>query len=65
MKKEFNTNAKITQQKRRVPLQLQKAVEQEINELLVEGQIRRVQKVRDEVLIQPVVITVQKDKSFK
>ena len=63
MKIEFKKNAKISQQDtRRVPLQLQEAVEQEIDKLLAKGYIRRVENISDEVLIQPVV---KKDKSVK
>ena len=62
----FKENAKIIQQKwRRVPLQLQEAVEQEIDELLADGHIQRVERFNDKVFIQPVVITVKRDKSVK
>ena len=62
----FRKNAKITQQNgRRVPLQLQKAVEQEIDKLLADGHIQRVERINDEIFIQPVVITVKRDKSSK
>ena len=63
---EFKQNAKITQQKgRRVPVQLQEAVQKEIERLLEEGHIEKVNEVTDKLFIQPVVITVKKDKSVK
>ena len=66
IKCEFKKDAKITQQKgRRLPLQLQAAVEKEIDKLLEEGHIKRVDKISDEVFIQPVVVTVKKDKTAK
>ena len=40
-------------------------MEAEIEKLLEEGHIRKVGKINDEVFIQPVVITVKKDKSVK
>ena len=59
-------NAKITQQKgRRIPIQLQNQVDEEINKLLKEGHIEKVDKILDDVFIQPTVITVKKDKSVK
>ena len=64
-KYESNLN-KITQQKgRRVPIQLQDAVQAEIDILLEEGHIEKVNEVTDKQFIQPVVITVKKDKSVK
>ena len=48
-----------------MPLQLQDAVEAEIAKLLKEGHIRKVDKISDEVFIQPVVVTVKKDKTVK
>ena len=66
IKRAFKENAKTTQQKgRRVPLQLQESVEQEIHKLFADGHIQRVEKINDEVFIQPVVITVKRDKSVK
>ena len=54
IKCEFKKEAIISQQKRRrIPLQLQEAVEAEIDKLLKEGHIRRVKKISDEVFIQP------------
>ena len=66
IQKEFKEGAIATQQKgRRVPLQLQKAVDEEINNLIKAGHIERVDKISDEMFIQPVVITVKKDRSVK
>ena len=54
-------NAKITQQKgRRIPIQLQNEVDEEINELVKEGHIEKVDKIQDDVFIQPTVITVKR-----
>ena len=59
-------NARISQQKgRRVPIQLPNQVDAEINKLLKEGRIEKVEKICDDVFIQPIVITVKKDKSVK
>ena len=46
-------------------MQLQEAVEEEINKLLEEGHIRRVAQISDEVFVQPVAVTVKKDKTVK
>ena len=59
-------NASISQQKgRRIPIQMQKAVDSEIKRLLKEGHIERVDEIKDDVFIQPTVITVKKDRSVK
>ena len=51
----FKIDAKITQQRqRRIPLQLQEAVEVKIVKLLKEENIRRVEKIKGEVFMQPV-----------
>ena len=53
--------AKISQQKgRRVPIQLQKQLDKEIEKLLTEGHIERVEKIQDDVFIQPTVIISKK-----
>ena len=66
IKIEFKEGAKITQQKGRLdPLQLQKAVDAEIRNLLQEDHIRKIDKITDEMFIQPVVFIVKKDRSFK
>ena len=60
------SEAKIRQQKcRRIPIQLQEQVDKEIEKLLKEGHIEKVDKIQDDVFIQPTVITVKKDKSVK
>ena len=62
----MKNNAKISQQTgRRVPIQLQEQVDKEIVKLLTEGHIERVEKIQDNVFIQPTVITAKKDKSVK
>ena len=48
-----------------MPLQLQEALEKEIDNLLTEVHIRRVKRLSDEVFIQQVVITLKKDKGVK
>ena len=66
IKIKMKDNARISQQKGpRVPIQLQNQVDAEINKLLKEGHIEKVEKIRDDVFIQPTVITVKKDKSVK
>ena len=53
------------QKGRRVPVQLQQAVQQEINRLLQEGHIVKVDEIKEDVFLQPTVITVKKDRSVK
>ena len=63
---DMKENAKILQQKRRrIPIQLQEQVDKEIEKLLKDGHIERIEKIQDDVFIQPTVITVKKDKSVK
>ena len=58
--------AKITHQKGRcVPLQLQQVVDAETKNLLDARHIRKIDKITDEMLIQPVVITAKKDIGVK
>ena len=58
--------AKISQQKgRRIPIQLQNAVDAEIKRLLKDGQKEKIKEIKDDVFIQPTVITVKKDRSVK
>ena len=62
----MKNDAKITQQKgRRVPLQLQNQVDNEIEKLLKEGHIEKVDKIQDDGFIKPTLISVKKDKSVK
>ena len=57
---------RITQQKgRRIPIQLQNQVDHQIEMLLKEGHIEKVDKIQDDMFIQPTVITVKKDKFVK
>ena len=66
IKIEMKENARVTQQKgRRIPIQLQKQVDQEINNLLEQSHIEKADSTKDDVFIQPVVITVKKDGSIK
>ena len=50
---------------RRVPLHLLERVEQELEKLIEDKQIMRLEKCSDEYFISPVVFTVKKDKSVK
>ena len=57
---EFKQNAKITQQTgRRIPIQLKDALQVEIDRLIEEGHIEKVNEVTDKQFIQLVVITVK------
>ena len=57
---------RVTPQKgRRIPLQLQDQVHKEMKQLLEQGHIEKVDTMKDDVSIQPVVITVKKDRSVK
>ena len=63
---DIKNEAKVTQQKgRRIPIQLQEQVDKKIEKLLKERHIEKVDKIQDNVFIQPTVITVKKDKSVK
>ena len=62
----LNPNAKISQQKRRiVPFQLQESVDAEVNRLLKDGHIEKIDEIKDDLSIQPTVLTVKKDRSMK
>ena len=66
IKIDMKDNAKIAQQKgRRIPIQLQDQVDKEIEKLLKDNHIEKVEKIQVDVFIQPTVITVKKDKSVK
>ena len=57
---------RITPQKgRRIPIQLQDQVDSKITILLDQGHIEKVDTIKDDVFIQPVVITIKKDRSVK
>ena len=66
IKIKLKPEAEITQQKgRRIPIQLQKAVDEEIKRLLKDGHIEKIDEIKDDVFIQSSVITVKKDRSVK
>ena len=57
----LKSDAKISQQKgRRIPIQLQNAVDAETKRLLKDGHIEKINEIKDDVFIQPTVITVKK-----
>ena len=56
----------MKQQKgRRIPIQHQESVNKEVSRLIQEGHIVKVQEIKEDVLLQPTVITVKKDRSVK
>ena len=62
----LKSDAKISLQKgRRIPIQLQNAVDAEIKRLLKDDDIEKINEIKDDVYIQPTVITVKKDRSVK
>ena len=62
----FKTNYTPSQHKgRRVPLHLLEKVENELNKLIDDGRIIKLEKCPDDLFISPVVITIKKDKSVK
>ena len=62
----FKENYTPSQHKgRRVPLHLLEKIENELNKLVDEGQIIKLEKCPDELFISPVVISAKKDKSVK
>ena len=66
IKIDMKENAKITQQNgRRILIQIHEQVDKEIEKLLKDDHIERVEKIQDDVFIQPTVITVKKDKLVK
>ena len=66
VKSQFKSNYTSVHQKgRRVPLHLEKQVEEELKSLQNSGHITRLEKCSDEFFISPIVITVKKDKSKK
>ena len=62
LKPEVKTNQ---QKGRMIPIQLQKAVDEEIKTLLKEGHIEKINEIKDDLFIQPTVVTVKKDRSVK
>ena len=66
LKIDMKEGTRVTQQKgRRIPIQLQEQVDKEISNLLGKGHIEKVDTIKDDVFIQPVVVTVKKDGSVK
>ena len=62
----IKSDAKISQQKGRpIPIQQQNAIDAEIKRLLKDGHIEKISEIKDDVFIQPTVITVKKDRSVK
>ena len=63
---DFFENLKPIQQKgRRVPISLQDKVDKEINRLMNEGHMVKLQECSDKYFVSPIVITVKKDGSIK
>ena len=66
MKTQFNRNYEPIQQKgRRIPIHLQERVEAELNKLIDQKHIIKLDKSSDKQFISPIVITVKKDQTFK
>ena len=66
MQAEFFNNLTPSQQKgRRVPITLQEKVDKEIDKLLGQGHIQKLEECSDKYFVSPIVITVKKDGSVK
>ena len=66
VKTKFKTPFTATQQKcRRIPLALQNHVATEIERLIAEGHVARLQQCTDDQSVSPVVITVKRDGTLK
>ena len=66
VKSKFRTNfTPIHQRGRRVPIQLQNQVEQELKKLQENGNIIKLDKCSDKNFISPIVITIKRDKTIK
>ena len=62
----FHKNYRVIHQKgRKVPIHLQPKVKIELEKLLNEGHIEKLNNCSDQFFISPIVITVKKDKSIK
>ena len=61
----FNSLIPIQQKGRRVPITLQDKVDGEINKLIKQGNMERLEDCSDKYFISPIVITVKKDGSVK
>ena len=55
----------IQEKGRRIPIHVQEKVEKEIEKLLLEGHIQKLEKCTSDFFIAPIVITVKKDDSIK
>ena len=63
---EFFENLKPIHRKgRRVPISLQDKVDKEIDRLIKEGQIIKLQEYSDKYLVSPIIITVKNNGSIK
>ena len=66
MKTQFNKEFEPKQQKgRRIPIHLQERVEAELNKLIDQKHIIKLDKCSDKQFISPIVITVKKDQTVK
>ena len=66
MKTQFNKEVEPIQQKgRRIPIHLQERVEAELNKLIDQKHIIKLDKCSDKHFISPIVITVKKDQTVK
>ena len=61
----FETLTPIQQKGRRVPITLQEKVDKEIDKLLRQGHIEKLNECSDKYFVSPIVITVKKDGSVK
>ena len=59
----FETLTPIQQKGRRVPITLQEKVDKEIDKLLQQGHIEKLNECSDKYFVSPIVITVKKDRS--
>ena len=66
MKTQFNRDFESVQQKcRRIPIHLQERIEVELNKLIDQKHIIKLDKCSDKQFISPIVITVKKDQTVK
>ena len=61
----FKNLTPIQQKGRRVPITLQEKVDKEIDKLLEQGHIQKLEECSDKYFVSPIVITVKKDGSVK
>ncbi len=63
---QFKTKMEIKQQKgRRIPIHMQKAVETELEKLIAEGHVEKLEKIGEDIFVSPVVVTRKSDGSVK